>query len=94
MRAGAGRGVALPLPICNGEAERLFPVASPLGELPERLDELDDWRKAEIVVYCHHGVRSLQGTSLLQRAGFERVFNLRGGIDRWSLDIDPTVPRY
>jgi rhodanese-related sulfurtransferase len=39
-------------------------------------------------------VRSLQGTSLLQRAGFQHVFNLRGGIDRWSLDIDPAVPRY
>jgi rhodanese-related sulfurtransferase len=66
----------------------------PLGDLAERLNELDDWRDAEIIVYCHHGVRSLQGTSLLQRAGFERVLNLRGGIDRWSLDIDPTVPRY
>jgi len=66
----------------------------PLGELVGRLDELDDWRGREIVVYCHHGVRSLHALGILRAAGFERALNLRGGIDRWSTEVDPAVPRY
>ena len=66
----------------------------PLGELPERLEELEDWRDQEVVVYCHHGVRSLHAIQMLRQAGFTRLLNLRGGIDRWSLDVDPNVPRY
>ncbi|MCC6235521.1 MAG: hypothetical protein IT580_22995 [Verrucomicrobiales bacterium] len=66
----------------------------PLGELPARLEELEDWRDREIVVYCHHGVRSLHAIEELRLAGFARLQNLRGGIDRWSLEVDPSVPRY
>ncbi len=66
----------------------------PLGELAERTGELDDWRNREVVVYCHHGIRSLHAIQLLRQAGFTRLVNLRGGIDRWSIEVDPTVPRY
>lgn len=48
----------------------------------------------EIVVYCHHGVRSARAAAMLRAAGHRRVLNLSGGIDRWSMDVDPGVPRY
>ncbi|OYU27479.1 MAG: sulfurtransferase [Burkholderiales bacterium PBB2] len=64
----------------------------PMGQLPERLDELD--RLQPIVCYCHHGMRSLQVVAFLQRQGFDSVYNLAGGIDAWSLQVDPGVPRY
>ncbi|MFN2476857.1 MAG: molybdopterin-synthase adenylyltransferase MoeB [Chthoniobacterales bacterium] len=64
----------------------------PLGELPSRLDELG--RDNEIIIHCHSGVRSAHAAQLLQKAGFDRVYNLAGGIDAWSREIDPTVPRY
>jgi rhodanese-related sulfurtransferase len=46
------------------------------------------------VVYCHHGIRSLSGANLLERHGLTNVVSLAGGIDAWSLEIDPQVPRY
>jgi adenylyltransferase/sulfurtransferase len=64
----------------------------PLGELGERLTEVP--REGIIVVQCHSGVRSEQGTRLLQAAGFSNVYNLEGGIEAWSRDVDATVPRY
>jgi adenylyltransferase/sulfurtransferase len=64
----------------------------PLGELPDRLSELDD--HADIVAYCHHGTRSARALEILRAAGYARVRNLRGGIDRWSVEVDPSVPRY
>lgn len=64
----------------------------PLGEVPLRLEELD--RGREIVVHCHSGVRSAYAVQLLQNAGFEGALNLAGGIDAWSVEIDPSVPRY
>lgn len=66
----------------------------PLGELPGRLTELEDWREREIVVLCHHGVRSLQAIGYLRAAGFPRLVNLAGGIDAWSLEVDSGVARY
>jgi len=48
---------------------------------------------APVVVYCHHGMRSLNVTGWLRRQGIEAQ-SLRGGIDRWSFEIDPAVPRY
>ena len=47
-----------------------------------------------VVVYCHHGIRSLSGAAILSAAGFPNVVSLAGGIDRWSLAVDPAVPRY
>jgi adenylyltransferase/sulfurtransferase len=64
----------------------------PLGELPARLRELDG--HAEIIAYCHHGQRSQRAVALLQAAGYSTVRNLKGGIDAWSVDVDPTVTRY
>lgn len=64
----------------------------PLGQLPARLDELD--RKKEIFCLCHSGVRSGRAAQLLRAAGFSRVRNVSGGIDAWSAEIDPEVPRY
>ncbi|HET6273474.1 MAG TPA: molybdopterin-synthase adenylyltransferase MoeB [Bacteroidota bacterium] len=64
----------------------------PLGELRDRLGELD--REAEIVVFCHHGIRSRSAVALMQQCGFANVKNLVGGIDAWSRLIDPTLPRY
>jgi adenylyltransferase/sulfurtransferase len=64
----------------------------PLGELAHRAHEVP--RDAEVLVYCHHGMRSARAVSMLRLAGWPRVSNLTGGIDRWSIEVDPTVPRY
>lgn len=67
----------------------------PLPELPQRLDELEDAASARhFVVYCHHGPRSTHAVRFLRDAGFPRARNLAGGIDAWSLYVDPSVPRY
>ncbi len=67
-------------------------VLIPLGTLPESLDKLD--RNAEIVAYCHHGMRSADAVGFLLKLGFSNVKNLVGGIDAWSIQVDPSVPRY
>ncbi len=64
----------------------------PMGDIPSRLTELDPER--EIVMVCHHGVRSAQVAMYLARMGFERILNLAGGIDAWSESADPSTPRY
>jgi adenylyltransferase/sulfurtransferase len=64
----------------------------PLGELVSRVRELDPDR--EIVVYCHHGIRSAKATVYLRHNGFPRARNLRGGVEEWAARIDPTLPRY
>jgi len=71
-----------------GVADKLLPM----GQVPERLDELDPLQP--VIVYCHHGMRSMQVVAFLQRQGFETVYNLAGGIEAWSLEADPSVPRY
>ncbi|MGL4423333.1 MAG: rhodanese-like domain-containing protein [Gemmataceae bacterium] len=69
-------------------------VHLPLGELSQRLEEVVPPPNATLVVYCHHGVRSLSGAAILQQAGHPNAMSLQGGIEAWSLLIDPTVPRY
>jgi rhodanese-related sulfurtransferase len=64
----------------------------PMNEIPSQIQALD--AAAEWVVVCHHGIRSAQVAMYLARMGFERVANLTGGIDRWSLTVDRSVPRY
>jgi molybdopterin/thiamine biosynthesis adenylyltransferase/rhodanese-related sulfurtransferase len=64
----------------------------PLGELPGQLNQLE--HESYTVVHCHTGKRSAQAVQLLRGAGFQNVFNLEGGIDRWSDEIDPTVQKY
>jgi len=66
-------------------------VLIPLGELPDRIGELDPDR--EVIAYCHGGVRSLRAAGVLQEAGL-KVRSMAGGIDGWSRTVDPDVPRY
>jgi adenylyltransferase/sulfurtransferase len=64
----------------------------PLRELPDRAHELP--LNHDIVAMCHHGMRSAQAVGLLRNLGFKRVWNLAGGIDAWSAQVDEAVPRY
>ena len=64
----------------------------PLGQLPERLSELDG--HAEIVTHCHHGARSMKALEILKGAGFGKVRSLAGGIDAWAERVEPGLPRY
>ena len=65
----------------------------PMNETPQRIDE---YRAAEapVVVHCHHGARSLRVVQWLRSQGVENVRSLQGGIDAWSLSVDPSLPRY
>jgi adenylyltransferase/sulfurtransferase len=64
----------------------------PLGDVPARMSELDSAQ--EIVVHCRSGMRSARAVELLQKAGFRRIHNLKGGILAWSDQVDPSVPKY
>ncbi len=64
----------------------------PMRDVPARLGELDPAQP--IVCICHHGARSAQVVAFLERMGFESAYNLAGGIDAWSRDVDPGVARY
>jgi len=66
----------------------------PMGELDNRIGELETHRDRLIIVHCHHGGRSMQVTQTLRNHGFEKVQNMAGGIDQWSQLIDQDVPRY
>ncbi|MFV1997801.1 MAG: rhodanese-like domain-containing protein [Acidiferrobacterales bacterium] len=67
-------------------------VDIPMGQVPARLEEIDS--QLDIVIICHHGVRSQQVAFYLQNAGYENLYNLRGGISAWSREIDPSIPTY
>jgi adenylyltransferase/sulfurtransferase len=69
-------------------------VLVPLDELVARGEEIAPPEGATVVAYCHHGVRSLSAAVLLERMGLADVVSLRGGIDAWSLRVDPRVARY
>jgi rhodanese-related sulfurtransferase len=67
----------------------------PMGTVPGALQDLEN--KAEegaLIVYCHHGVRSLQVVAWLRERGVSCCYSMAGGIDQWSREIDPSVPRY
>lgn len=64
----------------------------PLNTLPYNLDDLPS--DQEIVVYCHHGQRSLYATAFLHKQGYSSATNLSGGIDQWAAEIDTTLRRY
>jgi len=66
----------------------------PLSELSAQYQQLDTHRDRPIVVYCHHGMRSARATTWLREQGFAQVRSMTGGIDLWSLEIDPTLTRY
>lgn len=69
-------------------------VLTPLDQLPALVAGLTPPEGAEVVAYCHHGMRSLAAAAFLESAGFPGVASLAGGIDEWSRAIDPKVPRY
>lgn len=64
----------------------------PLRQVMDRTAEFDP--EAEIVVICHHGVRSYRAALLLEQAGFSNVYNLQGGVEAWARDADPTMRKY
>ena len=74
--------------ICRIEGAVLVPLSC-FAETAPRLS-----RESPIIVYCHHGVRSMRALEFLRGRGWEKVFSLAGGIDAWSQNIDRTVPRY
>lgn len=63
-----------------------------MAQIAASLDSLD--KEQEIVVMCHHGMRSYQVAAFLEQQGFEHIYNLDGGIHAWSTDVDPTMPKY
>lgn len=65
----------------------------PMSEMGSRVEELRA-HDGPIVVHCHHGARSLKVTAALRQAGFDDVKSMAGGIDLWSIDVDPSAPRY
>jgi rhodanese-related sulfurtransferase len=74
--------------VCRIEGARLVP----LGSLAASLNTLPD--VDEVICYCHHGMRSLDAAAWLRFQGFAKAKSLAGGIERWSVEIDPKVPRY
>jgi rhodanese-related sulfurtransferase len=67
-------------------------VSIPMREIPARSEELDD--ETPIVCVCHHGARSANVAMFLESRGFKQMFNLQGGIDAWSRQVDKSVPTY
>ncbi|MDF1656508.1 MAG: rhodanese-like domain-containing protein [Verrucomicrobiales bacterium] len=76
--------------ICKIEGSSLIPLSRFAEAGPEFLEGTD----LPAVVYCHHGMRSMNATMYLRDKGFEQVWSLAGGIDLWSTSIDSNVPRY
>lgn len=76
--------------ICRIEGATLIP----LGDFQETFGDIEVEPERKVVVYCHHGVRSMQAAVYLRQLGFSRAVSLAGGIDLWSRLIDPSVPRY
>jgi len=69
-------------------------ILVPMDEVSSRREELEAYLDRRVVVYCHRGRRSFQVTAFLRQQGFSDVWSLAGGIDAWSVGIDPSVPRY
>lgn len=67
-------------------------VLIPLREIPGNLEKLRN--AGEIVLFCHHGMRSLDAAAWLRSQGIEGARSMAGGIDRWAVEVDPKVPRY
>ncbi|HEY6127751.1 MAG TPA: rhodanese-like domain-containing protein [Candidatus Acidoferrum sp.] len=74
--------------VCRIEGSKLIPMRT----IPANLQALDV--DEDVICYCHHGQRSLDVAAWLRAQGVENAQSLAGGIDRWSIEIDPNVPRY
>ncbi len=79
---------------CTIEGSRHVPMNLAMQWIEDLREDLEGDSPPPIVVFCHHGVRSMQVVGLLQAAGFDTARSMAGGIDRWSLEIDPGTPRY
>ena len=66
----------------------------PMSELADRVAELEPYRDQSIIVHCHHGGRSMTAATGLRQLGFSGAQSMAGGIDEWSLSVNPAVPRY
>lgn len=75
--------------LCRIDGSTLIPMRT----VPEHLNELDNDGPL-LVIFCHHGVRSMSVVDWLRRQGLENCQSMAGGIDLWSISVDPTVPRY
>ena len=64
----------------------------PMSEISDNINNFD--KDEEIIFFCHHGMRSARVCEYFYKQGFKNVKNMTGGIDRWSLTVDPRVPRY
>jgi rhodanese-related sulfurtransferase len=69
-------------------------VHIPMNEIPGRLADARAPEGGELVIYCHAGVRSMMVAAFLEQNGVPRALSLAGGIDAWSSEVDPRVPRY
>jgi rhodanese-related sulfurtransferase len=67
-------------------------VLIPLREIPANLQRIEN--SEQVVIFCHHGMRSLDAAAWLRSQGVEAARSMAGGIDRWSTEIDPSIPRY
>jgi len=74
--------------VCQIEGSMLIPM----GTIPANLQKLDV--DEDVICFCHHGMRSLDVVNWLRQQGISTAKSLAGGIDRWSMEIDPRVPRY
>lgn len=66
----------------------------PMGELQERIGELEPCKDQEVIVHCHHGGRSLRVAMWLRQQGFPHAQSMAGGIDEWAQNIDTSIARY
>lgn len=80
------------LQIASIKAEGFALRTIPMGVIPARLNELDP--QQPVACLCHHGGRSMQVANFLASRGFAHVANIAGGINAWSAEVDPSVPRY
>lgn len=76
--------------LCAIAGAQLIPLSVWVDKFPQGFPEKD----AAIVIHCHHGMRSLRATRWLRQQGYSNVRSMAGGIEAWSLQVDPSVPRY
>lgn len=69
-------------------------ILIPLGQLEDRLDEISHLKDEEVIVHCRSGARSAEACKIMMKNGFKNPKNLVGGINRWSMLIDPSMPVY
>ncbi len=79
--------------ICRLENAELIPLSN-FQEGSAKLFQNEDEQEHNLIIYCHHGMRSMQATNFLRNKGLTKVWSLAGGIDQWSIQIDSSVPRY